>query len=82
MLTDAQFYVRCLELLLRDSMPDYDELAEEADLREYMESTFQVKPEEEDEGMSMSVAETQVRLTLNGLIAALGRRVGIDIKNI
>lgn len=80
MLTDAQFYMRVLETLIVSSHPCYDGLAEEDDLREYLEKRFEVKDEDTDDGASQDKAMEHIHLTLEGFIKRLGERVGIDLK--
>jgi len=81
MLTDAQFYLRILEEIIKEhGSLCLDSVRESEDLAEYLEKRLGVKHSDEDDGESELKAGEQIELTLRGFIQALGKRSGIDLK--
>lgn len=79
-LTDAQFYLRLLEEIVKNADLDVEAYNDIDDLNEYMVHTLGVKPYEEDSGESVIAASETIRNTLFGLVQALGEKVGVQTK--
>lgn len=86
MLTEAQFYLRIFEEVLKDySVEDNQHIIyNSADLAEFMKKNFDIVSDEED--MSNEAYEKrsntheQIQFTLRGFVQAMGKKVGIDLK--